>query len=61
MIVMTEFEYEFLTRTWVGPKRAAYNAVYEFCKEVGWLKQKMDDWYVTPLGKEKIKEYENSY
>jgi len=35
---MTEHEYEFLTDSWVGPKGAAYNQVYEFCKEFGWLK-----------------------
>lgn len=35
---MTEYEYDFLTGSWTGTKGAAYNQVYEFCKEFGWLK-----------------------
>ncbi len=34
---MNEHEYEFLTGQWTGPKGAAYNQIYEFCKEFGWL------------------------
>ena len=35
---MNKYEYEFITGQWSGPKGAAYNQVYEFCKEFGWLK-----------------------
>lgn len=37
-MAMTEHEYDFLTNNWQGVKGAAYNQVYEFCKEFGWLK-----------------------
>mgnify|MGYP003386403153 CR=1 FL=1 len=36
--MMTSHEYDFLTNSWTGPKGAAYNQVYEFCKEFGWMK-----------------------
>lgn len=35
--MMTKHEYEFMTGRWQGPKGAAYNQDYEFCKEFGWL------------------------
>lgn len=34
---MNEYEYEFMTGRWAGPKGAAYNVVYEFCKSRGWI------------------------
>lgn len=37
LIQMSKFEYEFLTDTWEGPRGAAYNQAYEFCKEFGWI------------------------
>lgn len=33
---MTQHEYEFLTNNWEGPKGAAYNQVFEFCRSFGW-------------------------
>ena len=36
-IIMTPFEYQFMTGRWEGPKGAAWNAVYKFCKEFGWI------------------------
>ena len=36
--MMTRHEYEFLTGNWQGVAGAAYNQVYEFCKEFGWMK-----------------------
>lgn len=54
---MNEFEYQVLTRTWDGPYGAAYNAAYEFCKEKGWLHQKMDGFYVTEEGEKALAQY----
>lgn len=34
--MITEHEYQFLTQTWDGPKGAAYNQVFEFCRQFGW-------------------------
>ena len=34
---MNLYEYEFMTGRWSGPKGAAYNQVYEYCKEQGWI------------------------
>lgn len=36
MTAMTDMEYEFLTSQWTGPKGAAYNQVFEFCRSFGW-------------------------
>lgn len=33
---MNEFEYRFLTGSWDGPKGAAYNQTFEFCRNFGW-------------------------
>lgn len=35
--VITKYEYDFMTGQWEGVKMAGYNAVYEFCKEFGWV------------------------
>jgi hypothetical protein len=34
---MSKFEYDFLTDAWISPRGAAYNQVYEFCQEFGWV------------------------
>jgi hypothetical protein len=34
---MTKHEYQFMMNAWEGPKGAAYNAVYEFCRGFGWM------------------------
>lgn len=36
MATMSIHEYQFLTGRWEGPKGAAYNEVYEFCRNHGW-------------------------
>lgn len=33
---MNEYEYKFLTGKWEGIKGAAYNEVFEFCRNFGW-------------------------
>lgn len=54
-IKMTTDEYEFLTGAWRGPKGAAFNAVYEFCREFGWLSPTGE---TTPKGLDAIKAYQ---
>ncbi len=58
--MMTSHEYDFLTGSWTGPKGAAYNQVYEFCKEFGWLKgfYKNGPPELTQKGMAAIKEYQ---
>lgn len=34
---MTKHEYEFMSGQWEGPKGAAYNQTYEFCREFDWI------------------------
>lgn len=33
---MNDYEYKFLTGKWEGVKGAAYNQVFEFCRNFGW-------------------------
>lgn len=33
---MTQFEYDYLSGVWDGPKGAAFNAVDEFCGDLGY-------------------------
>lgn len=49
--MMTKHEYEFMTGRWQGPKGAAYNQVYEFCKESGWLMGLSDHGEPIPTAK----------
>lgn len=35
--MMTKHEYDFCTSNWEGPKGAAYNQVFEFCRSFGWV------------------------
>ena len=62
LIKMNDFEYEFLTGNWEGPKGAAYNAVYEFCTEFRWMDGfNMDgNPSITEKGMKAIEEYKNS-
>jgi hypothetical protein len=58
--MMTQHEYEFLTDSWTGLKGAAYNQVYEFCKEFGWLEGFYPDGAtrLTQAGMNAIKAYQ---
>lgn len=51
---MTSHEYEFLKGSWLGPQGAAYNQVYEFCRERGWCTFDGD---ITELGKAAVERY----
>lgn len=33
---MNQHDYDFLTGQWTGPKGAAYNETFEFCRQFGW-------------------------
>lgn len=33
---MNQYEYDFLTSKWERPKGAAFNQVFEFCRNFGW-------------------------
>lgn len=61
-IIMLPHEYEFMTGTWKGPKGAGWNAVYELCKEFGWIMgmSDHDEPIPTEKGIEAIKEYKNA-
>lgn len=52
---LNKYDYEFLTQTWSGPRGAAYNQTYEFCKDFGWCTR---DGTPTPAGLEAIQRYE---
>lgn len=58
--MMTDQEYRFLTNKWDWGPGAARNAVYEFCKEFGWLAGMtlMGDAILTKHGQEAVKAYE---
>lgn len=58
--MMTKDEYAFLTGNWEGVKGGAYNQVYEFCKEFGWLKKfdKGGNPVLTQKGLDAIKAYQ---
>lgn len=34
---MNKYEYEFMTGKWEGPKGAAFNQCYSFCRRQGWI------------------------
>ncbi len=55
---MNDFDYDLLTGQWEGPKGAAYNVVYEDCKSMGFIKEKMDGWTLTEKGKQAVAYYE---
>ena len=59
-IKMTEHEYEFMTGRWKGVKGAAFNAVYDFCCEFGWVMgmSDHDEPIPTQKGLEAIKAYQ---
>lgn len=54
---MNKYEYELLTNTWEGPRGAAYNACFGFCKRFGWLQEKMDGFRVTEKGHKALARY----
>ena len=58
--MMTKHEYEFMTGRWQGPKGAAYNQVYEFCKAFGWFMGLSDHGEPIPTAKgtEAIRAYQ---
>lgn len=51
---INEYDFEFLTDTWSGPKGAAFNQTYEFCYEEGWCDRRGQ---VTPKGEKAIEYY----
>lgn len=59
-IKMTDHEYKFMTGKWDGVKGAAFNAVYEFCREFGWVMgmSDHDEPIPTTKGLEAIKAYQ---
>lgn len=58
---MNAYEYEFMTGRWKGPRGAAYNTVYEFCKNSGWIMgwSDHDEPIPTQAGSEAIERYLN--
>lgn len=65
---INEFEYDLLTDGWIGPKGAAWNVCWEFCRKNGLLKSISpvhlpgestgETFEVTDLGRRAIKKYE---
>ena len=60
--MMTRHEYEFMTGTWEGPKGAAFNQVYEFCRAIGWIMSMSDhdEPIPTKKGTAAIREYQTN-
>lgn len=58
--MITIDEYKFLTDQWDGPFGAAYNQVYEFCKDFRWMTgfDKDGTPVLTDLGKREIANWE---
>lgn len=54
---MNRYEYDFLTGNWQGPYGAAYNAVYEYCRESGWC---TSDGKITDSGRAAVKRYQEN-
>lgn len=52
--LMNKHEYDFITNNWEGPKGAAYNQVWEFCREFGWL---TSEGRITEKGTDAMREY----
>jgi hypothetical protein len=57
---MAKHEHEFMTGQGQGPKGAAYNQVYEFCKEFGWFMGLSDhgEPILTTKGTEAVRAYQ---
>ena len=58
-----KYEYDLMQNNWKGIKGAGYNAVYEFCSEMGWVYSQLStnakEIILTPQGKKVCEEYEN--
>lgn len=59
---MNECEYNFMTGNWAGPKGAAWNSVYEFCRKSGWIMgwSDHDEPIPTSSGTAAIQDYKNT-
>ena len=61
--MMTEQEYQFMSGKWEGPRGAAYNAVYGFCRSFRWILglDREGVPILTQKGMEALKEYEKKF